>query len=368
MPAPTRLDLYATGRDRVLQSATKIDPGTVDVEGSDVNLFVGSVSVVADQIGRQLLYTESRLFLDGADDVDLDRLAFDRYQQTRKGASPAQAVIRVFRASAAAGAGTVPSGTKLTTLGGIEYVMVTPATFAALGTSATANVRAVQGGKATEVGANNIRRFAQPSLLFDTTLQVTNDLPAAGGEDAEDDDTFRNRVREFWNTARRGTLAAIAFGALTVDGVVSAQAIEALTPTGLPARVVYLYIADSSGLSSVPLAQAVQVALLEYRAAGIAVLVSSSTPLIVDVELDLQFNAGVDTVTLANTIRATVVQFVNSLAVNGTLYVAELYSVLQTFKSDGLVLNQGTIASPVGDLIPAAGQTIRTDLAHVTID
>jgi hypothetical protein len=42
-----------------------------------------------------------------------------------------------------------------------------------------------------------------------------------GALDVEDDDTFRARVRTFWTTARRGILAAIEFGALTVPGFVS---------------------------------------------------------------------------------------------------------------------------------------------------
>src|SRR5260221_476101 len=88
----------------------------------------------------------------------------------------------------------------------------------------------------------------------DATLQVTNPLTTAGGEDVEDDDTFRARIRDFWRTARRGILAAIEFGAKTVPGVVSAQAVEALSVGAAPARVVNLYIADSSGVSSEALA------------------------------------------------------------------------------------------------------------------
>lgn len=364
---PTRLDYFSIGREVVVQKSTKIDPAQVDIEGSDANLFVGIAAVLADQITKQLAFRTAALLLDGADDEDLDRYAFDRYNLTRKGASAARGSVTFTRTSTLAGAGSVPIGTKLRTDTGVEYVTTTVASFAGSATSASANVRAVQAGKATQVGPNAINRVAQPQLLWDATLEVSNPETTAGGENAEDDETFRARVRDFWRTARRGILAAIEQGALTVEGVVSAHAVEALTGSGDPARVVFLYIADSSGVASDALAEEVKVALDDYRAAGIAVLISTSTPLIVDIQLRLAFLAGVDTRTLSDQIRAAVVEFVNSLSVNGPLYYGQLFSVLQRYVADGLVLDQGTIVAPVGDLVPPVGQTIRTTLANVQV-
>ena len=361
---PTRLDYYSLGRQYVLQRAQKIDPGMVDVLGSDANLIIGSSSVMAGAV-TQLGYGLARLTLDGSYDEDLDRYAWDRYQLTRNGAAPATGVVRFYRATFAAGAGTIPAGTVLTTIGGVQYVTTTPATFGSTTVDkVTANVQASQAGYATQVGANNINRFQNPSVLFDATLQVNNDATTAGGADREIDDDFKNRIRSFWTTARRGTLAAIQFGALTVPGVATAVAIEALPPTALPARVVNLYVADASGVASVPMAQAVGVALQDYRAGGIAVIISLSIPFIQGFTLQLAFQTGVDTVTLTAQIIAAFVEFVNSLPVNGTLYVAQLNSVLQRFTSLGLVPNKGSIVSPSADVVPAVGQTIRTTPAQ----
>lgn len=364
---PTRLDYFQLGRDRVVQTARKIDPGQVNVQGSDANLFVGVAAVLSGHLTKQLAYRTSALTLDGSDDEDLDRYAYDRYGLTRKGASSARGSVTISRTSTAAGAGSIPIGTKLLTDAGYEYVTTTVATFAASSTIATCKARAAQAGKATQVGAGAIKRFAQPSLLFDTTLTVTNVGAMAGGEDPEDDPTFRERVRDFWRSARRGILAAIEFGAKTVDGVVSAQAIEALTPGALPARVINLYIADSTGVASDALADDVRVALEDYRAAGIAVLISTSIPQLAAIELALQFAANVDTKTLTDEIVAAVVEFVNTIPVNGTLYRGELFSVLQRFAADGLIPNEDTIVAPTGDLVPAVGQTIRTTTSNVTV-
>jgi uncharacterized phage protein gp47/JayE len=304
--------------------------------------------------------------LDGSDDEDLDRYAFDRYQLVRKGASPARGSVRIFRTSFIGGAGSVPIGTTLVTDTGFEYVTTSIASFGATDLETSfVRCRASEAGKATQVGANAIRRFQKPATLFDATLQVNNDASTAGGEDVEDDDLFRERIRDYWRTARRGILAAIEFGATIVPGVVSARAIEVLTEGNTPARLVVLYIADSTGVASDALADEVRTQLDDYRAAGIQVLISTSLPLIVDIGLRLRFRANVDTVTLTDNVRAALVAFVNSLPVNGTLYRGDLFSVLARYTEDGLIPDDGSIVSPVGDLVPAVGQTIRTTFANV---
>jgi uncharacterized phage protein gp47/JayE len=369
MPAdfPTRLDLYSLARQYVLSRASKIDPAQVDVEGSDVNLFTGIASVIGYQVTLGLIQNINALLLDGAYDEDLDRYGVDRYQLPRKGAAAAVTDVRIFRVSTAGGAGTIPSNTSLTTLNGIEYITTTAASLGPLDLTTTAQVRAVQAGKVSQVGANQIRAFATPGLLFDQTLQVNNDTAAAGGEDTEDDDDYRERIRDFWRTAQRGTLAAIEFGARTVPGVVSALASEALTSDPRPARVVNLYIADSSGVASAALGATVQATLNEFRAAGISVVIANSIPQIVDVELHLTFAANTDTTVLTQVIRANMAEFINSLGVGEVLYRAALFSVLQRFSGNGLIVSQNTVVVPTGDLAPATGQTLRTRLENVTV-
>lgn len=359
--------MFSKGRAYVVQRAKKIDPGQVDVAGSDVNIFVGSSSVIAYQVLRQLCYRTAALTLDGAEDEDLDRLIYDRYQEFRKGASSAKGRCQFRRPTFAAGAGTVGAGSRVRTGDGIEYILVTDASFGATDLSSAADVRAVEAGKDTQVGKNRINQFSEAASVFDGTITVNNDLETAGGENAETNDQVRNRVRKFWRTARRGVLSAIEFGALQVPGVVSAQAYEVLSPDGTAARLVNLYIADSSGVSNEQLANDVRDSLLEYRAGGIQVLIATSLPLLVGIQLKLTFRANVDTRTLSTNIQSGVVAFVNSLPVNGPLYKGQLFSVLQRYAEDGVIVNEGSILAPTGDLIPGVGQTIRTTLANVVL-
>src|SRR5262249_709545 len=122
-------------------------------------------------------------------------------------------------------------------------------------------------------------------------------------------------------------------------------AIEALTPGGMPARVVNLFIADSSGVASAALGRKVAAALLDFRAAGIAVVISLSIPQIVDVLLHLMFQAGVDSAALVETVRAAIVEYVNSLPVSAPLTRAALLSLLQRFAADGLIVNEASVVA-----------------------
>jgi hypothetical protein len=308
--------------------------------------------------------------LDGARGDDLDRYAFDRYQLFRKGAAAALGAVQFTRLTATAGAGSLPVGTKLISLAGIEYLTTTTANFTSLGPNSllsTANVRAAQAGKDFQVGANQIRRFDKPNTIFDVSIQVNNAEPTAGGEPAETDDVFRERVRDFWVAARRGTLAAIEFGARATPGVESANAIEILDDLGRPNRFVELFIADSSGVASLALATAVDQTLLEYRPAGIFVAVNTSRPQIIDIVFQPSFVAGVDTSGLSEQIRNAMVEYINSLRVNEPLLLNDLGAVFARFRADGLIPKQTSLLEPLGDLFPNPGFTLRTRPTNVQI-
>lgn len=363
----SRLDYFAIGRRYVLTRATRINPREIDTEGSDINLFVGAVSYMAQAVARQNIERINALLLDGARGDDLDRYAFDRYQLPRKGAAAALGTVAFRRNTLSGGSGSIPIGTKLITLNGVEYLTITTANFTLSDLEVTANVRAAQAGKEFQVGANNIRRFDKPSTVFDTTITINNDEPTAGGEPAETDDVFRERVRDFWVAARRGTLAAIEFGARTTPGIESANAIEILDDLGRPNRFVELFIADSSGVASLALANLVDQVLVEFRPAGIFVGINTSRPQIVDITFQPTFRAGVDTVNLSEQIRNALLEFINSLRVNEPLLTNDIGAVLARFRADGLLPNQTSLVEPAGDLIPTAGFTLRTRLENIQI-
>lgn len=381
MDAPSRLDLLAIGRDYVRSRSTRLDPYQVDVQGSDINIVVGVGSQLAYMLVVQLAFSINRMMLDGAEGEDLDRYAYDRYTLLRKAASAAVVPLTIYR-PAAGPSGTVNTGTLIKSQSGIQYVTTSSCSLGTNDLTTSCNAIATQAGKATQVGANALTQFVNTGALFDQTLQVNNTVAAAGGEDIQSDEQFRQTIRMFWATARRGTLSAIEYGALQVPGVVSASAQEALTTVTLfesngaynvqtvsasmPARIVNLYVADSTGVANQVLANLVRIGLDDYRAGGIAVLVYAGTPQIISIQLALSFQANVDTVTLTSAIEASIFEYVNTLAVNQTLLLSGLYTVLQRFTANGLIVAKSTIVAPTGDLVPAPGQTLRTTLANIT--
>lgn len=378
---PSRLDLYGIGRTHVIARARRIDPSIVDVEGSDANLFVGSTSFLAHAVVRQVAAQFSAHTFAGAEDEDLDRLILDRTGGLvpRKGAAAARVPLDLSRATATAGGGAVPVGTKVVANGGIEYRLTTQAIFGATDLKAGCDAVAVQAGKDQQVGRNQIRRFANAGQLFDPSLQVNNSEPAAGGEPREGDDAYRERGRDFFRAISRGTLPAIEFGARRVDGVSSAQAQEAYgqivsggsfrsPPVAQPARVVTLYVADSSGVANSVLARFVQQSLLEWRAGGIQVAVFLGLPTLVSVRLRLRFSVGVDTAALAELVRSATIEYVNSLGVGQALERGALTALLLRYRSSGLLSGQEAIVEPAGDLVPDPGMTLRTTQALVAIE
>jgi uncharacterized phage protein gp47/JayE len=366
MDLPTRGDLYSIGRDYVLQRATRIDPAAVDTQGSDANVFIGSASVVAHHVIKQLAYQIEGLMLDTATGDQLDRWAWDRYMEPRKGAAVALVELTFSRATYAYGAITIAAGTIVTTDNQVQYELVVPAAFSATTLVVSGiQARAVQAGKSYQVGRGYLVKFQSPVL--DTSITVTNPEPAAGGEDREEDEVFRERLRRFWRAARRGTKEAIAYGATQVPGVVSAQVFEPLDSNGSPSRAVVLYFADSSGVSNAAQRRLISIELEDWRSAGIPVTISLSIPQIVEIKLKLAFAANVDTVSLSETVRGAIIEYVNSLGVNQTLTRGALNAVLLRYTSDGLIQSDTSIATPVGDLIPDQGKTLRTTIANVEL-
>lgn len=364
MDLPTRLDLLAVGRNHILAQNPKIDPAQVDTDGSDVNIVVGTGSVVAHHVVQQIASRFAAHYLDSADGEDLDRFERDHYDQARKGAGAARGGETFSRATAGAGAGTVPTGTKVRSNTSVEYITTSQAVFAASDLSASCNIRAVQAGSIGQAAAGAVNQIANPGILFDTTLTVSNSLALAGGEEREGDEQYRERGRAFWKAARRGTLAAIELGGVDTIGVASARAAE-VTLGGYPQRAVLLYVADTSGMSNVQLANQVDATLDEFRAAGINVLVQTSMPQMADIVVKLVFNANVDTEAVSNNVFSALIEFVNSLNVNEVLTRAALNGILLRFKQDGLIIDDGSLVAPTGDIVPDPGRTIRTDAQHV---
>jgi len=363
---PTRAQIFEVGASDLLVRAEtrpvgrRMTPEQVYTPGSDVNLILGATSAMAEEVMRQLGRGLSNLTLDGSERSDLDRYVADRYSPmlARKTAAPALVPLTFTRTSTGAGAVTFVTGSVVQTAGGVRFETQADAAFTASSLGpVTVNGRAVNAGTSGNVAPGTITQFvtAKP----DSTMLVTNSEAGAGGDDTESDAAFRARARAFYVNARRGVLGAIENGALTVPGVRQASAEEVLSqPLGIPSGIVILYIADANGQSNTLLNQAVELALEDYRCGGIWVVVYGGTPVYQGIELDLSYNAGIDTSAAWENVRAAVIAKVNNLAPGQTLELALISSAAKSIT--GVIVEDDAIVVPTGDVVPTEGQVIRT--------
>ncbi len=375
---PTRLDYFRIGADDVLQRSEarppgrRISPSEVFTNGSDINIVIASASAMAEEVSRQLGIRVQALLLDGARGADLDRLVADRYATSlvRKTATPALGTLSISRTAGAFPAITLPTGTLVSTDGGIDFKTTADVS---LGVGdpgpSTVAAEAVVTGLSGNVAKLTITQFNQPPA--DPALQVTNLDVFAGGAPTETDASLRERARAFFTAARRGTLAAIEFGALTVPGVAQATAYESTDAQGQPTGDVQCFITDPQGNANQALVDAVVNALVEYRAAGIWVQVIPTQPEPTEIQYNLQFIAGFDTTVVFSQVQQAVLSFVNGLPPGtgdpdgpGVLRESDLLAIARSIP--GTIVNAGAVLVPTGDVVPPAGKTIRTTLALIT--
>lgn len=372
MGLPTRATYFNLGAEEVIARskarppAQRISRDAVFTEGTDINIILASSSAMADETTRNVALRCGALFLDSAERVDLDRLVNDRFgtEVQRKQPAPALAVLEFQRPNPAGGVVELPIGTKVRTERGTEFATTQVLSIPAGSTApVTIQGQAVVVGTGGNVAIGTITQFVQSPP--DPDLVVTNPEPATGGADVESDASLRQRARDFFRAARRGTLAAIEFGALTVAGIESAQALEVVDGKGDPVGIVQLFIADAQGQANQALTNSVELALQEFRAAGIVVDVFGAVPQFEDIIFRLRFETGIDTNAAFEEVRFLTVVAVNALAPGQILPVSLLLE--QARRVPGVIVLDDTMVEPVGDVLPGVpGAIIKTSSSLIS--
>lgn len=380
---PKAADLFRIFRDEAVSRSRRLTVNAVDRDGTDSNIMGYGGAVVGEEVIAQLAAVEEGFWLDAARNARLDKWAWDRYGMVRKPAAPAFVTLSFTTTAANPVAFAIPPGTRCSTSDGHEFQTVVGSVFPMGGIGPIQVLaRSTLAGVDQNVGSGSIRSIVSPITGQPTDLEVTNGEAASGGDNIEQDDEFKSRIRRFWVAARRGTKGAIETGALAVPGVVRAQAFEGLQSFGYPTRALSLVIADRftdalvrTGLTvptydtkSQALAHVVFGALGEYRAYGMPINIIVAQVRLIPVVLRLRFQATVsNTDALALFARTLVAQHVNSLNPGATFDPAELEALLKSVS--GLDIVGDEVASPVGPIVPTSPyQVLRTSLSLVTFD
>lgn len=351
--APSWQDLYNLARAELQLRRPDLfaEPGDI------TDMVLAGSAAMADAVVGVAARLFAATFVDTATGQDLTILADDHWSIQRQAATPALVTLTFSRDTDDAGAGDIPAGTVVATaidaLGRrLQFTTDTLVSFGATDTDdKTVAATCTTTGADGNVASGTINQIT--TTLFDDSITVTNAARADGGAEAETDDALRERVRTFPSVLRRGTLAALEYGARTVAGVATATATEGAT------GLVTVYVADSAGGSNAELNALVQTELENWRAAGTVVIVGGAELMEVDITAKLLCKPGFSVTEKLSLLQAAVTGRMDKLVMGESLYLDELKAAIIAVAPDQIrrvtFFTDGTYSVPAADVeLPSA--------------
>ena len=358
--APSFQDLLDVGRAEAQARRSDLRFGNGDVTTAMLHAGATMADAVVGYVARAVRAT----YIDGARQDDLTTLVNDHTSLQRDPATAAQVTVRFSRTSGGGG-GTIASGTRVGTAfdaDGKQVVFTTDSNVVVgAGNNGPFDVVATcsETGPGGNVATGTVTKVLDS--LFDS-FTVTNADAAGGGNDEETDEALRERVRAFFPTLQRGTLAALEHGALQVPSVRIAKAFEDVV--GAP--YVTVYVADEDGNSNAQMLSDVLLELDNWRCAGIPVRVVGGSPLVVDLQISLdRVREGFDAQAASAVIEEAVVLRMKKLKVSEIMYLDSIIAAVIAAYPDDIfdVSLEITVAgSPLvepADVVPLETQIIR---------
>ena len=356
--APSWQDFF----DAAKAEMYSVRPDLTWEEGDITEMIASGVGAVGDRLVGWAAEEFRNTYVDGANGAKLTALAEDHWSLPREEAAKAVGTVSIARSVGALAAGTIDAGCVVATeqaADGTEVQFVTK-TALVWSSSETGSkdvaVEASEGGRAGNVEPAKITRII--TALFDPTFTITNAARTSGGAEAELDEPYRERIRGYSATLRRGVLAAIEYGAKQVDGVANATAFD------LGPALVALYVSDIDGYSNAALLAAVNAAMADWRAGGITVSVYGGTPYTLDISIALTVKTGFDTSQIAYAAKLAIVARLDKLRI-GENCTRDLIKQAAMNVSTGITACNVTV--PATDVAPVAAQVIRTAVGNITV-
>jgi len=380
MDLPSFPDLMRIGQTEALVRNPRLSMEEVARVGSDLNILIASGAAMADEVTGQLASLRGDLFVGTARGAALDRLITDRYPDLiRKQAAPSFGYLTFSFTPAVVGAFTIPEGTVATTADGIQFGTVGSFSVAIGAASIRVPIRSVVAGASQKASANKIVNLTSTIAGSPAVgMTVSNEAATFGGEDRELDGDYALRYRLYYLAARRATVGAIEQAILSVAGIVKVTVLENLDILGRPIGYVQAVVADTYTeqfvtASTVPPGYAAQLASLrtqldallrEWRAAGVGVVVTFAQVVIQPIKLSLNYTAGADADAVRAIVITTLIQLVNNLRPGQVLVLQTMRDAIS--KISGLYYTGGEFLSPIGNVVPAPGQVLRTSTTFTT--
>lgn len=376
MSAPSFEDLFNIGKAEAILKRPALGVRTGDI----TEMLISGAAAMADRLIGWFAERVAATFLDGAQGDDLTLLAADHWGINRRAATKAVATVTFTRASADATSQTIPIGSTVATAADsagndVRYVTTTAASWgASVNGAIVVNVEAVTAGIAANLASINLITRLISSPPAGGTYTITASSLPAGGAEEESDDELRDRVRLYPSTLRRGTIAALEYGAKQVSTIAVAKASAIQDVSGL----VTVYVSDASGNSTGStvavgptvtddgtMTKKVAIELYDWAAAGALVNVTGGSVQTVNVSVAVAVRLGVDVNQLIADIQDSIEARINKLNIGDTLYLSDIISAVKAVDPDNIV--NVTVSAPLVDTVPTTpGNIIRPGTITVT--
>lgn len=324
-------------------------------EGSINDVLVGLCAALVDGNYGKTIEEFRKTFVLSAKGEDLTDLAKDHYDLDREAATAALATVTLTRPTAAAGNVNITTDDRFSTepdADGIVYDFAPLAAATMTGTTLDVDCECTVTGPGGNVSADKVVVIS--TALSDSTVTVTNDEDASGGNVEESDEDLQARVYRTLASLVRGTLAAVELGAMGVSGVALAYLDKASAT---------VYVCDSSGNSSDEMIQAVLLELENWQPVGPNFNVDGVALSAPAIGLTVTFSDGVDVTTVTAAIETAVVAFVNRTGIADELLLSDL--VVVTKKVPGV--KDVVVTAPATNLAGIADTLRRIDADDVTV-
>jgi len=239
--------------------------------GSALDALAGASAVLTDEMVRAVIDAFAAHFVDTAEGDDLRALALDRFSIASSTFEAAAARLTVRFTTALGVYVAIPQGTSCK--GTVDGEQVEFTTDAAAGIQAAdsyvdVDCTCVVTGTAGNIAASVLDTVNDGAgVPGDPAITISHSERAVGGREDYTDEQIRAYLRSYFGTLRKGTVAAVEFGAKQVPGVFFATADESNIAPG-DGGYTLVYVGDVDGRSNAAMETAVGTELLDWRACG----------------------------------------------------------------------------------------------------
>lgn len=325
--------------------------------GSAVRTILEAVAAVAEEIWFNLQFYTYKFFLSTSSGEWLDKRLND-FGMTRKAGSAAYGELTIGRDTPTQIGIVIPAGTVFQSdTGALRYATTVEARINIGDSSVDVQIAAADTGAEYNLAAGTVLKQSGIAI---TGIEWAKIKSLGGGADIEDDESFKNRVPDYFDSLGRGTENALKYASLNVTGV------KSVTLKGnYPSKGWFtIYIDDGSGVANETLLQSVRAVLEDYRAFTVMFVVDTAKIRHVAANIKLTYTADVQDIDSVNaSVREAVVNYVNSLPMGQGLNIAD---VIYLARGVGGVANV-SLAEPAEDISIEDDELLRTSLERIEI-